>query len=342
MSIELQEQEIDEKEGTPDEEPSPEQQESEEEQPETDKAGEETEEPELNLLQQLQEEGGITKRNDGKFEWVVDPDDPKSTRYVGTTLKELLENARKGFNDKDRYIAELKSRNFGVDKPGRRVARPEREEQAETDEDIESLIPNRDAIITDLMKERGLDPAMRKWSTAEWREYADEKGMRDFEVSRLQSSIERVENDGTKVYNEASIDYVDARTLKEASQEVKEYILDRKLDPDDFIEVYEGVVRKTWDDNSFRKSNGLFNGSKLVRVMIAEINKSLAPSPDRTKVEQKLDATKKAAEEAKKKIKAPSSSAAKPKVQDTAPKDIREAKRQLMAGITAGRDYSKT
>jgi hypothetical protein len=336
MSVELAEQEVEEKEVKSEEKTSPEQQEADAEQSEKAESGKEAVEAELALLKQLQEEGSITKRADGKFEWVVDPDDPKTTRYVGGDLKELLQNARKGFIDKDRYIAELKSKNFGVEKPGRRAGQEQRE-RTEDDEDIESLTPNRDLIITELMKERGLDPQMRGWSNTQWREYADEKGMRDFEVSRIQQAIDRAEADANVVYKDQSIDYVDAKTLKEASEEIKQYMLDKKLDPDEFIDTYKDVVTRTWEDPTYRKSNGLFNGTRLVRVMISEIDQKAAPSPERTKVQKKLDEVKKTADESKKQIKTPQSAAAKPKVTEAPPKDIREAKRQLLDRMKAGR-----
>lgn len=341
MSIDLQEEQVEEKEATSEEESSPEQQEAEEEQPESDEPDKEAEQTELSLLEQLEADGGIRKRTDGKFEWVVDPDDPKSTRYVGESLTELLQNARKGFNDKDRYIAELKARNFGAEKPGRRVERQERDEEQTRDEDIESLVPNRDVIIDSLMKDRGLDPQMRRWSNTDWREYADEKGMRDFEVAQLQSKMERAITDGNAEYKDESVDFVDAKSLKEASSEIKEYLLDHQLDPDDFIDLYQQVVERSWIDQSFRKSNGLFNGSKLVRVMIAEVDKSRQPSSDTKKMQDKLNAAKKAAEEAKKNIKNVSSSAAKPKNKESAPKDIREAKQQLLKGMSQGRTYTQ-
>lgn len=341
MSVELDEQEVENKEDASEEESSPEQQEAEEEQSEEATSGEESDDKAMQLLEQLTEQGGVNKRADGKFEWVVDPDDPKSTRYVGSTLSELLQNARKGFADKDRYISELKSRDFGAEKPGRRNDRVERQQDEGEDTDFESLVPNREVIIDDMMKARGLDPAMRRWSNAEWREFADEKQMRDFEVSRLQAKVDQTEAEGVRTYQEQSIEYVDARSLKDASEEVKQYLLDRKIDPDEVVDIYQDVVSRTWEDPTFRKVNGLYNGSKLVRVMIAEIDKKLKPSSSSQQAKEKLDAAKKAAEEARKNISTTRSSGAKPKVKESEPKDIRDAKKQLLAGMAAGRTYNE-
>lgn len=186
---------------------------------------------------------GLEKTEEG-FILKIDPEDPNSSYYTGKTPEEVFEKWRKGTAEKDRTIREARVK----EKVSGTVPRQE----------IEPEAPDERDILLRICKERKVDPKFLSMTDEQWIEWADEKKLRDFQISKYQNLVETIRNDASTEYSTKNLEYVNTNTVVEEADQVTEMIVDGKVvDEFDNEAVLDRVMK---NPDNFSKTGRLKSG----------------------------------------------------------------------------------
>lgn len=251
----------------------------------------------------------------GQFVWKVNPDDPKSSVYVGGTLNELMKNVAKGITEKDTYIGKLKTEKLSTDTvKGKRV----------TNDDDEVVNPqiDMDKIVADTAKEFGVDPKMLQFTDEEWRAREQEVGA--VVASREANRVEQALVSANQKYAEANVAFINDKSLDLETAQVEEVVAEWGLSEEFTPDKYEAILTKIYDDKQNFRKNGLRKPGVIVKEVVKELSKTF-----KEKASQKISTEKDeklAADRLKKQsIRAIPKTKAAPTMTEKAPKSIQEA-----------------
>ena len=152
------------------------------------------------------------------------------SRYpvIGKDINEVLENIAKGIVEKDNRIR-MKIAEEKIKVPQR--TEPETE-------DILLDLPDRESLIVEEFKKRGLDPKMVNWSDSDWDEYQIEHDLRDRHIIQLQAKRDEALKNAESRYISESVDYVNAQRINSATQNIREIAVSTDIDPDEYGKIY--------------------------------------------------------------------------------------------------------
>jgi len=212
---------------------------------------------------------GLERDEDGRFVFRVSD----HTVYKGSSLKELLENARKGFAEKDKTIIELKTK----------TAQNRVREAPKATEGTTIEPPSYEDTLNEVVRELNIDPRMLTWTKEQWREYELENGAvfaaKEFNRVELAQQLARQRLD------EKNIAYINNLTLEEETEEVRQLLKEFGVDPSEFD--YEKVLDVVWNDETAWKKNGVRKNGVIVRTA-AKVIRDIA----KAKIEKQVSAKK--------------------------------------------------
>ena len=271
----------------------------------------------------------VTKNEKGKLEWRADPDDPNSTKYEGDTIKELMANIRKGVQEKDSYIRKLKADKVAPDshrgKPGLKG----------TEESPAVEYPDQQKIMLDVCKQYNVDPRTLNWTNTEWKNYADEQGLRDFEIMEQKQAVREVTSIVQAKVAEGNVAAINDQTLEEETEAVKGLLAKSKIDVEQFN--YEAVLTQVFEDPKNFTKSGVRKVGRIVAAAteaITDIIREGAVKSAKQRMEEDIASGK----DKKKGVTAQGSSRRDvDKVSDKAPTDFEDATRKALADLKAGR-----
>jgi hypothetical protein len=223
----------------------------------------------------------ITKRDDGTLEFRADPSDPKSSVYIGKDINEVLENIAKGIVEKDNRIR-MKIAEEKIKVPQR--TEPETE-------DILLDLPDRESLIVEEFKKRGLDPKMVNWSDSDWDEYQIEHDLRDRHIIQLQAKRDEALKNAESRYISESVDYVNAQRINSATQNIREIAVSTDIDPDEYGKIYIDVLNKVYDNPKFKDETGILKDGVIEKEFfkaVIEKQRGKMSSAARTKIQEKI------------------------------------------------------
>jgi hypothetical protein len=223
----------------------------------------------------------VTKLEDGSLELIVDPDDPRSTRYRGKDMKELFANIRKGAKEKDTFIHKLRSEQISADSHRGKLVKKD-------DEESEVEFPKWGEILMSTAKENDVDPKMLGWNTAKWKEYADEQGLRDFEVIDIRDSVRRVNDIASARYNEGNVIAINDSMLDDETKQVKELVAELGVSEEFTADVYREILTQVMDDKANYKNGGVRKTGVIVKAAAKEIAR-LATAKSAKETKKKSD-----------------------------------------------------
>jgi len=252
---------------------------------------------------------GVEKGEDGQL--VITEG---STVYKGKDLNELLSNVRKGISEKDKYISQLKSKatvKVPDDMRGRKVVEGEEESLIESD----LKAPDREEIFREIfdqaVKRHNLDPAKFRWTNQQWRDYADQGGLRDFEVSNEIQRIRQVWGEVNSVtdakYSEQNVSYINESILDEETERVRELLAESGVEQSDFD--YREVLERVYSNPKNKNALGVLRSGTITAEAVKEIRKIAGPK-EKSALQKKLEEDIARGKKAKGEVKEPTPSAA--------------------------------
>lgn len=210
--------------------------------------------------------------------------------YRGKTPQELIENMAKGLEAKETHIKNLETQ--------RKVELPEKFAKGDTEPTSKTVeAPDRETIYGKhakaVQKRSGVDPAMFTWTNTQWREYADENGMRDFEVTQRQNlvhaALQEIDERTEREYAEANVKFVNVRTVEDEDQSVRELIAEADIDVKDFD--YDAVLTRVFNDPNSKYQWGGLKPGRIVKEASKEIRRiqsGTSESVMRQKIEEDI------------------------------------------------------
>ena len=245
------------------------------------------------------DELGITKREDNKLEWKTDPEDPKTTVYVGENLTELMLNIRKGISEKDSVIRKAKAEQV-IKRPDRLPTDKKKEESADENMDLSELLPDRDKIFEAKFKDTGLEPNMANWDNKKWREYSDDKELRDFEVTEIKQRVYQIVQSAQTEYTEKSVEYLNAEKIEDATQNIRKFLSKKSVDPEEYVALYEQALSNAWHDKDSKRNGVIVSGA--IETEFYSLFDDKNGTKAKTKIEVEIEKKRKEADDKKKKI----------------------------------------
>lgn len=222
----------------------------------------------------------ITQEEDGSFTFVVDKEDPKSTVYKGKTLGELLKNVKDGVKSKDTFIRELQTREVKLP-DGRRS------KSVKGDVDAPRVEwPDTEKIYTQVARENRIEPEMLSYTMEDWRAFADEKGIRDFEVSKLIDRVEKIKADADLRIAEANVQALNDLGLEQEHQAVIQLLAKSKVNVKDFD--YDAVLNSVEENPKNFLKNGTRRQGAIIAAAAEEIQRIREKALERD-LEQKIN-----------------------------------------------------
>ena len=277
-------------------------------------------------------EFGISKRDDEQFEWKADPEDANSSVYVGKTIAELKSNIAKGITEKDKYFREIKARE-SIKSP----SSDKSHDDGMSDDDIQKLLPNRDAIYQANFKPKGLELAMVNWSEDDWAKYQDEKSLRDWQIARLQRDVDTASKASEQQYDEASVDFVNADQIRKATDNVRGFLVKRGLDPEKYGDTYDRILKEVWGDKGNMNRKGVLISGRIETAFAdALMSEVLKERTEKTEVQKRLEQEAKRLKEQKGKIKDGGESGGKFTEQSKTPTSVLGAKESAREALRSG------
>lgn len=257
----------------------------------------------------------------GQFVWKVNPDDPKSTVYVGNTLNELMKNVAKGIVEKDTYIGKLKTERLSPDAvKGKRVTNDEADEVVNPQIDM-------DRILTDVAKDFNIDPKFFRYTDEDWRNREQEVGA--VVASREANRVEQALLQANQRYAEANIDFINDRSLDLETAQVEEVVREMGLEDEFTPEQYETILMEIYSNKENFRKNGLRKPGVVVKEVVKHLSKTFKENVSKHIATQKDE--KLAAERLKKeKIRVVTKTKSTPQITEKAPKTIQEAAEQIL------------
>ena len=136
---------------------------------------------------------GFTKRDDGKYEFRIDPDDENSTVYVGDSPDAIIAEIQKGMKEKDAVIRKGKIKdNLNVDRRRKNAREEDEADQPKAQLPNESEITRR--LYKQALDDSGIDPEMvknlnnRDW----WKKLKEDNDLEPEEVLEKKQAIKEM------------------------------------------------------------------------------------------------------------------------------------------------------
>jgi hypothetical protein len=243
----------------------------------------------------------IEKDSDGQLVWKAG-----NSVYKGSDLKELLANIAKGVTEKDHYIAKSRLKEK-VHVPEH--LRKSKDEVEEARSQVE--LPDKEGIFQKhfdaMVKKSGIDPKMANWGDKEWRDYADEQGLRDFEITKRANRVDQVVNEAERLasleYNEKTQLFVNNRILDEETEQAKEIVADFELTDEEVEKLdFESLINRVYHDPKNRNHMGVLKAGTLA-TEVARESRRLVASRTKSELRQKIEEDIAKGNKAKEKIK---------------------------------------
>lgn len=281
----------------------------------------------------------VVTKDDGTLEWTIEDEETgqKST-FTGKTMGELLSNVSKRLKESNVMARRLKATDIRGVRP--KAGAPEDEaapDLATTDHVIEP--PDQDKIREDIFKKAGIDPRIASWTDAQWRAYAEEKDMRDFQVTKIQRAIEQLNNQVEKVYSDQSRDFLNETYLNHATENVEEMLAESGLEESKFTGLYHEVLNRVWADK-----RNFDNGTLIPGRVEAAMHKAIRAAElakEKPKIQEEAARKILEGQRRKESIKTGGASAKDFKPQQKEPaKSYLEATTRALADLRAGK-YDK-
>lgn len=243
----------------------------------------------------------ITKREDGKYEFRVDPEDPESSVYVGDSPDEALENARKGIKEKDTVIRKaqrqekltVKRKEDTDDKDHPKVKLPDADEIAERH--FEAALKRARIPL-----EQAQNINNREW----WKKYRDDNNLDAEDVMEIKMRINRVLDQTNsaidKELREQTAIYKNDQVFQKVSKVVGEMLEDAKVPVDqvgegkafDFSALIDRCLQNLEADEILDSGDVIAEAHKVIRQIQASQNKGAV----RKKLEEDAEKARKAAD----------------------------------------------
>lgn len=259
---------------------------------------------------------GIEKREDGKFEFVVDPEDEDSTVYVGESPDDILKQIRKGIREKDRVIRRAKvndrlqvSRRFSQ-------GRSEEDEGAEVvpvarKNAPELTMPDPGQIFKSVLErklaETGIAVEKLRWTDADWDKYAEEHDLKPAQVVREQMRADQLKKEANaetdSILSSQRVIVENNRTLKEETDEVAGLLEEAGIDLEGFD--FEAILKKCYSE--YVDNDGRLKPGKITIESQREINRILkTKSTKKSALKADIEDRTKKSKEKEKQIPSPS------------------------------------
>jgi hypothetical protein len=206
----------------------------------------------------------ITTDEDGSFRLVVDPEDPKSTVYVGKTMKELFSNIKNGIKEKDKVVHKLRSEALSVEQHRGKKGKAG---------DAEELVgaPKLNELLVKVARERGVDAKMLGWTDADWTAYAEENSLRDFQVTKIMSRVDAVRDIAQAEYNDGTVTAINDSTLDSEHEQVKALVAKKGLNDEFTPDLYNEVLSRVLSDEKNFKKSGIRREGVVVAAVAEEL-----------------------------------------------------------------------
>lgn len=187
--------------------------------------------------------------------------------FKGKTPKELIASMAKSAGDVQTYIRELKAKSVSVPEAFKGRKTPE------AGDDTRPEPPVYDEILSEtqkkIAKQYGVAPERLSWTDAEWIQFAEDQGWRDFQLGR---EINRVEAVKGEIRRQADVSFtsrnqsfVNDSILDDETERVRKIVgkLNVELSKDKYTEILESVFA---DKDNFDKNGMLRPGSVVDSV----------------------------------------------------------------------------
>lgn len=251
---------------------------------------------------------GLVKLEDGGYELQFG-----NSIYRGKTIKEVIANAQKGVAEKDKAFHELRAKEHirVPDDVNDEVEVPEQPVQSE--------------FIKQHFQQRGLDPKMLRWESAQWKQYAADKELDEFDLRELRDSVKKAYDSAMNQFDKAEVGWFNKTTLhKKLTPAVQRMVASSGLDAEQFGATYLRILK----DPKYTQ-DGILQATDIIEAMHEEILKSVKPQKESALA--KKTAEEKAKLEDKKKVLSSARTETKTQVNDKSPINIKEASRRALA-----------
>lgn len=243
--------------------------------------------------------------------------------YKGKSPKEVFENWKKGTEEKDRTILEFKTKS---------TIQPQKQQKEEAVK--VSAPPDGGKIVADVFKRYGVDPSMATWDNAKWAEHQDEQGMRDWEIAKLQRTVDKAREEADKRYDEASIEYGNELIMDSATRNIQETLVELSLEPTEYVELYREVLDDVYKKH--RDGKGLLQEGKIETEFYKRLHKATAPKLE-SKLRKEIEDKIAEARDKKKEVVNPGSGTTKVTKSVKQPQSLDEAKAELLKEVRTGK-----
>ncbi len=295
-----------------------------------------SEEPTKSPLEQLDIKE-IVKKDDGTLEWTIEDEAGDKSTFTGKTLGELMSNVSKRLKESNGLARKLKASEI-------RGMRPTSKSGGDADEMPETLAtadhvlepPDENQIRDNVFAKAKLDPRMAYWNNAQWRALAEEKELRDFEVTEIKRAVEKLNERAETIYSEQSKSFLNETMLNRATENVESMLAESGLEESKYVELYHKILNEVWADKR-NFDNGTLIAGKVELAMHKAIRAIDIPR-QKSKVEEEI--ARKIAEGKERKAPVKTGGGATKDFKPTereAPKSYLEASRRAQADLAAGK-----
>lgn len=215
--------------------------------------------------------------------------------YYGKDFDEAWDKMLEGVQQKDEAFVKLQT-----EAKKAKVSASIREPEEEEEEKLPPQ-PNESEYIQKVFTERGLNVKMLSFTEDEWDEYQDKEGLKDRHIVKIQGQIEAAKNEAARRYYADDTKWWNLSLLKkELTPAVRDMVADSGLDPDEFGDAYEKLLK----DPEMRFKNGELNSTAILRSMSKQIVAKLkAQGASTSEVEEQKKRIKAELDERKEKLK---------------------------------------
>lgn len=285
-------------------------QQEEKESPKEDKAA-----PPEKVSEDLEIEG-LEKTDEG-YEYTLG-----NSVYKGTSIKEVMSKARKGAEEKDKASFEL-DKTLRELKAKKAIREPEDDERED-----EIQAPNESEIMRSTFQGTGLEPRMIQWDDDKWLAYAEEKGLRDFQINRMIEKVQKLAQEANQKLNTVTATWLNRTTLRsDITPAIQRMVAASGLDPEQFGTKYLEILQ----DKQYRGADGLLSSAKIIEAMHNEIVKMVKPARESALAKRTEEEKAKLAE--KKKALGSGSTVVQTKLGKHTPVNIEAAAKMAMAAL---------
>lgn len=201
----------------------------------------------------------VQQDTDGNLVFVVDPGNPKSTVYKGKNWDELFSNVRKGYSEKDNYIAELTAERLDP-KSGKGKTL-----KGDVEDDIEGIkFPERGEAIQEELKRfkpLGVTEEMLSWGKQEWRDYEVENGATD--TIEMKGYVKEVIQVADQHLAEGSVRVLNDKSLFDETDQVEGLLKKYKITGKDGFD-YDSILNATLNDPKSYFKSGIRRSGAII------------------------------------------------------------------------------